>query len=126
MKKYKFLVKRTTEMKIQISAESHSEALFKMLQRVVKKDKNFFAEDLESRKELYIEKIIDENGKENLKDKENFVKENSFFISRIDRETYDRANEKIEGDLKKEGVGIVCNKCKNYIQIEEIIHQLNS
>lgn len=38
MKKYKFLVKRIKEIEIQISAESHSEALFKMLQKVVKKD----------------------------------------------------------------------------------------
>ncbi len=69
MKKYKFLVKRIKEIEIQISAESHSEALFKMLQKVVKKDENFFTEDLENRKELfiYIEKIIDENGKENVK-----------------------------------------------------------
>ena len=61
MKKYKFLVKRIKEIEIQISAESHSEALFKMIQKVVKKDENFFTEDLENRKELfiYIEKIIE-------------------------------------------------------------------
>lgn len=128
MKKYKFLVKRTKEIEIQISAESHSEALFKMLQKVVKKDENFFTEDLENRKELfiYIEKIIDENGKENVKDKENFIKENSFFISKIDRETYEKGNEEIEDDLPKEDVGVVCDKCKNYIPIDEIIHQLES
>lgn len=128
MKKYKFLVKRIAEMEIQISAESHSEALFKMLQKVVEKDKNFFTEDLENRKNLfiYIEKIIDENGKENVKDKENFVKENSFFISRIDGETYEKGNEEIEDDLPKEDVEIVCDKCGNYIPIDEIIHQLES
>jgi len=68
----------------------------------------------------------DENGKENVKDKENFIKENSFFISKIDRETYEKGNEEIEDDLQKEDVGIVCDKCKNYIPIDEIIHQLES
>ena len=37
MKKYKFLVKRIKEIEIQISAESHSESILKMLQKVVKK-----------------------------------------------------------------------------------------
>ena len=58
--------------------------------------------------------------------RENFIKENSFFISKIDRETYEKGNEEIEDDLPKEDVGVVCDKCKNYIPIDEIIHQLES
>ena len=73
-----------------------------------------------------LQEIIDENGKENVKDKENFIKENSFFISKIDRETYEKGNEEIEDDLPKEDIGVVCDKCKNYIPIDEIIHQLES
>lgn len=128
MKKYKFLIKKTREMEIEVCAENHSQAMFEMLQKAVKKDKEFFIDDKENKKDLFIniKKIIDENGKENLKDYEDFINENSFFISRIDRETFEKSNEEIEDDLPKEYAEIVCDKCGNCIPIDDIIHQLDS
>ena len=37
MKKYKFLIKKTKEMEIELCAENHSEAMFELLQKAVKK-----------------------------------------------------------------------------------------
>lgn len=128
MKKYKFLIKKTKEMEIEVIAENHSEALFEMLQKAVKKDREFFIDDPRNKRDLFIniQKIIDENGKENLKDKENFIKENSFFISKIDKETFEKGNEDIEDDLPEEYSEIVCERCGNCIPVDEIIHQLES
>lgn len=128
MKKYKFLIKKTKEMEIEVCAENHSEALFEMLQKAVKKDKEFFIDDPKNKKDLFIniQKIIDENGKENLKDKENFIKENSFFISKIDKETFEKGNEEIEDDIPGEYSEVICERCGNCIPIDEIIHQLDS
>lgn len=128
MKKYIFLIKKSKEMEIEVYAENHSEALFELLKNAVKKDKKFFIDKSEDRKDLYIkvEKIIDEKGKENLKDYENFMKENSFFIGKENRNNLEENIEEIEDDLPKEYADIICEKCGNCIPIDEIIHQLES
>ena len=128
MKKYKFLIKKTREMEIEVCAENHSKAMFEMLQKAVENDKEFFIDSSKNKKDLFIniKRIIDENGKENLKDYEDFINENSFFIGRIDRETFEKGNDEIEDDLPKEYAEIICDNCGNFIPIEDIIHQLDS
>lgn len=132
MKKYIFLIKKSREMELEVYAENHSEALFELLKNAVKKDRKFFIDSSEDRKDLYIkvEKIIDEKGKENLKDYENFMKENSFFIGRENRNILEENNEEnieeIEDDLPREYIDIICEKCGNCIPIDDIIHQLES
>ena len=128
MKKYKFLIKKTKEMEIELCAENHSEAMFKLLQKAVKGDKNFFTEDTKDKKDLFIniEEIIDENGKENLKDYEDFIRENKFFISNADENIVEENDEEIEDDLPREYTEIVCENCGHCILMDEIIHQLES
>ena len=128
MKKYKFLIKKTKEMEIELCAENHSEAMFELLQKAVKGDKNFFTEDTKDKKDLFIniEEIIDENGKENLKDYENFIRENKFFISNADENIVEENDEEIEDDLPREYTEIVCENCGHCILMDEIIHQLES
>ncbi len=128
MKKYKFLIKKTKEMEIELWAENHSEAMFELLQKAVKGDKNFFTEDTKDKKDLFIniEEIIDENGKENLKDYENFIRENKFFISNADENIVEENDEEIEDDLPREYTEIVCENCGHCILMDEIIHQLES
>lgn len=128
MKKYIFLIKKSKEMEIEVYAENHSEALFELLKNAVKKDKKFFIDKSEDRKDLYIKvkKIIDEKGKENIKDYENFMKENSFFIGKENENILEKNTEEIEDDLPKEYADIICEKCGNCIPIDEIIHQLES
>lgn len=128
MKKYKFLIKKTKEMEIELCAENHSEAMFELLQKAVKGDKNFFTEDTKDKKDLFIniEEIIDENGKENLKDYEDFIKENKFFISNVDENIVEENDEEIEDDLPREYTEIVCENCGHCILMDEIIHQLES
>ena len=53
MRKYKFLIKKTKEMEIELCAENHSEAMFELLQKAVKGDKNFFTEDTKDKKDLF-------------------------------------------------------------------------
>lgn len=128
MKKYKFLIKKTKEMEIELCAENHSEAMFELLQKAVKGDKNFFTENTKDKKDLFIniEEIIDENGKENLKDYEDFIKENKFFISNVDENIVEENDEEIEDDLPREYAEIVCENCGHCILMDEIIHQLES
>lgn len=128
MKKYKFLIKKTKEMEIELWAENHSEAMFELLQKAVKGDKNFFTEDTKDKKDLFIniEEIIDENGKENLKDYEDFIRENKFFISNADENIVEENDEEIEDDLPREYTEIVCENCGHCILMDEIIHQLYS
>ena len=128
MKKYKFLIKKTKEMEIELCAENHSEAMFELLQKAVKGDKNFFTEDTKDKKDLFIniEEIIDENGKENLKDYEDFIRENKFFISNADENIVEENDEEIEDDLPREYTEIVCENCGYCILMDEIIHQLES
>ena len=128
MKKYKFLIKKTKEMEIELCAENHSEAMFDLLQKAVKEDKNFFTEDTKDKKDLFIniEEIIDENGKENLKDYEDFIRENKFFISNADENIVEENDEEIEDDLPREYTEIVCENCGHCILMDEIIHQLES
>ena len=128
MKKYKFLIRKTKETEIEIQAENHSKAMFDLLQKAVKGDKNFFTEDTKDKKDLFIniKEIIDENGKENLKDYEDFLKENSFFINEIEEENLEENDDEIEDDLPKEYTEIVCDNCGHCILIDEIIHQLDS
>lgn len=128
MKKYTFLIKKSKEMEIEVYAENHSEALFELLKNAVKKDRKFFIDKSEDRKDLYIKvkKIINEKGKENIKDYENFMKENSFFIGKENENIAEENKEEIEDDLPQEYSEIVCNKCGNCIPIDEIIHQLES
>ena len=132
MKKYKFMIKKSKETEIELCAENHSEALIELLKNAVKNDRKFFTEETEDNKKLSfkVEKIIDENGKENLKDYENFMKENSFFIGRengnlIEENEWENV-EDIEDDLPEEYAEIVCDRCGNCIPIDEIIHQLES
>ena len=132
MKKYKFMIKKSKETEIELWAENHSEALIELLKNAVKNDRNFFTDETEDRKNLSfkIEEIIDENGKENLQDYENFMKENSFFIGKENRNFFEESKEEnieeIEDDLPEEYAEIVCEKCGNCIPIDEIIHQLES
>ena len=128
MKKYKFLIKKTKEMEIELCAENNSEAMFELLQKAVKGDKNFFTEDTKDKKDLFIniEEIIDENGKENLKDYEDFIRENKFFISNADENIVEENDEEIEDDLPREYTEIVCENCGHCILMDEIIHQLES
>ena len=128
MRKYKFLIKKTKEMEIELCAENHSEAMFELLQKAVKGDKNFFTEDTKDKKDLFIniEEIIDENGKENLKDYEDFIRENKFFISNADENIVEENDEEIEDDLPREYTEIVCENCGHCILMDEIIHQLES
>ena len=124
MKKYKFMIKKSKETEIELCAENHSEALIELLKNAVKNDRNFFTDETEDRKNLSfkIEEIIDENGKENLQDYENFMKENRNFFEENKEENI----EEIEDDLPEEYAEIVCEKCGNCIPIDEIIHQLES
>lgn len=89
MKKYKFVIRKMKEMEIEVSAKNHSEAMIELLRKVVENDEEFLKEKDNEKEDLYvkIEKIIDEDGKENLKDYEDFIKENSIFISKIDEES---------------------------------------
>ena len=121
-------IKKTKEMEIELCAENHSEAMFELLQKAVKGDKNFFTEDTKDKKDLFIniEEIIDENGKENLKDYEDFIRENKFFISNADENIVEENDEEIEDDLPREYTEIVCENCGHCILMDEIIHQLES
>ena len=128
MKRYEFIIRKTKEMEIDVCAENHFEAMLNLFQSAIKKDKRFFTEETNEEKDLYIKikKIIDENGKENKKDYEDFLKGNSFFIKPSYAEIVEKDKEKIEDDLPKEYVEIVCEKCGNCIPIDEVIHQLES
>lgn len=128
MKKYKFVIKKSKETEIEVYAENHSKAMFELLQKAVTKDKNFFMEDTQDKKDLFIKikKIVDENGKENLEDYENFIKENNFFIGNVEENFLGENEKEIEDDLPKEYTEIVCEKCGNCIPIDEFIHQLDS
>lgn len=132
MKKYKFMIKKSKETEIEICAENHSEALMELLKKAIKNDRKFFIGETKDKKNfsLKVEKIIDENGKENLQDYEDFMRENSFFIGKENEnfleEIKDENIKEIEDDLPKEYAEIVCNKCGNCIPIDDIIHQLES
>ena len=132
MKKYKFMIKKSKETEVEIYAENHLEALTELLKNAVKNDRKFFIEETEDNKKLSfkVEKIIDENGKENLQDYENFMKENSFFIGKENgkfiEENEDEDVEEIEDDLPKEYTEVVCDNCGHCILMDEIIHQLYS
>ena len=84
MKKYQFIIKKTSEKEIKINAKNHSEAMIKLLQKAIIEDKDFLLNEENQNKEIYvgIEKITDENGKENLEDYKDFCEENKFFITK--------------------------------------------
>lgn len=128
MKKYKFMIKKSKETEIEICAENHSEALMELLKKAIKNDRKFFIGETEDKKNfsLKVEKIIDENGKENLKDYEDFIRENKFFISNADENIVEENDEEIEDDLPREYTEIVCENCGHCILMDEIIHQLES
>lgn len=124
MKDYKFLISKTREMEIDITAENHSEAMVKLLSEIVKKDKNFFIYNTNDNRNLHlkIQKIIDKNGKENEKDYEDFLKTNSFFLTKIDSDIEAENDEIFDetiDDLPREFGEIVCEKCGNCILIDE-------
>ncbi len=132
MKKYKFMIKKSKETEVEIFAENHLEALIELLKNAVRNDRKFFIEETKDNKKLSfkVERIIDENGKENLQDYENFMKENNFFIGKENgnfMEENEQENiEEIKDDLPEEYAEIVCDRCGNCIPIHEIIHQLES
>lgn len=121
MKKYQFIIKKTSEKEIKINAKNHSEAMIKLLQKAIIEDKDFLLNEENQNKEIYvgIEKITDENGKENLEDYKDFCEENKFFITKENESELDENDEEIEDDLPREYIEIVCNKCGNCIKIDD-------
>ena len=121
MKKYQFIIKKTSEKEIKINAKNHSEAMIKLLQKAIIEDKDFLLNEENQNKEIYvgIEKITDENGKENLEDYKDFCEENNFFITKENESELDENDEEIEDDLPREYIEIVCNKCGNCIKIDD-------
>lgn len=124
MKNYKFIIRKTKEMNIEIFANNHVEAMIDLMQEIVKRDKNFFTDNVKDKKDLYIkiQKIIDEKGNENLKDYADFIKENSFFLTEFESENSIKNDEDFEetiDDLPREFGEIVCEKCGNCIPIDE-------
>ncbi len=124
MKKYKFLIRNIKEMEIEVCAKNHTQAMINLLLEIFKKDENFLKDDNNYTKDLFIKikKIIDEKGKENLKDYEDFVKENSFFISKFEDDFLEENDEYIEENEENslaEYDEIVCEKCGNCIRIDK-------
>lgn len=124
MKDYKFLISKTREIEVDITAENHAEAMVKLLSEIIKIDKNFFIYNKNDKKDLHlkIQKIVDKNGKENEKDYDDFLKANSYFLTKIDSEIesdYEENFEETIDDLPREFGEIVCDKCGNCIPIDE-------
>lgn len=124
MKRYKFLIKNIKEMEIDVCAKNHTQAMLNLLQKIAENDESFFAEDKKYKQDLFIKikKIIDEKGKENLKDYEDFVKENNFFISKFEDDFLEENDEDIEENEENslaEYDEIVCEKCGNCIRIDK-------
>ena len=121
MKKYQFIIKKTSEKEIKINEKNHSEAMIKLLQKAIIEDKDFLLNEENQNKEIYvgIEKITDENGKENWEDYKDFCEENKFFITKENESELDENDEEIEDDLPREYIEIVCNKCGNCIKIDD-------
>lgn len=124
MKKYNFIIRKTNEMEIKVNAKTHSEAMIKLLEKAVLKDKEFFIREDTKNNEMYIgiKKITDENGNEKLKDYEDFYEENRFFLTKEDDENkidFEENEDGIEDDLPREYIEIVCDKCGNCIRIDD-------
>lgn len=124
MKTYKFLIKETKEKEIEVCAKNHTQAMINLLLKIAKSDEDFLTDDIKDKKEIFIKvkQIIDEKGKENLKDYDDFIKENSFFISKFEDdllEEFDEDTEENEDNFSAEYDEIVCEKCGNCIKLDK-------
>lgn len=124
MKKYKFLVRKVEEIEIDVYAKSHLQAMTNLMLNLTKSDENFFTDEKNKKKDLFIKvkQITDEKGKENLKDYKDFIKENSFFISKFEDNFLEETDEDIEeneDDFLAEYDEIVCEKCGNCIRLDK-------
>lgn len=124
MKKYNFIIRKSSDMDVKITAKNHSEAMIKLLEKIVLKDKNFFIRKDTKKKEICIgiKKIIDENGKENRKYYDDFYEKNKIFLTKENKQNetnFVKHNDEIEDDLPKEYIEIVCDKCGNCIRIDD-------
>ncbi len=124
MKKYKFLVRKVEEKEIDVYAKTHLQAMINLMLNLIKSDENFFTDEQNKKKDLFIKvkKITDEKGKENLKDYKDFIRENSFFISEFEDnflEETDEDSEENEDNFLAEYDEIVCEKCGNCIRLDK-------
>ncbi len=124
MKKYKFLVRKVEEIEIDVYAKSHLQAMTNLMLNLIKSDENFFTDEQNKKKDLFIKvkKITDEKGKENLKDYKDFIKENRFLISKFEDNFLEESDEDIEeneDNFFAEYDEIVCEKCGNCIRLDK-------
>lgn len=121
MKRYNFIIRKTDEKEIKINAENHLQAMVKLLEKAVLKDKDFFIKGNIKNKKMYIgiKKITDENGVENIKDYDDFYEKNRAFIIKENKLNLEKNENEIKDNLPKEYIEIVCDKCGNCIRIDD-------
>lgn len=121
MKRYNFIIRKTDEKEIKINAENHLQAMIKLLEKAVLKDKDFFIKGNIKNKKMYIgiKKITDENGVENIKDYDDFYEKNRHFITKENKLNLEKNENEIKDNLPKEYKEIVCDKCGNCIRIDD-------
>lgn len=121
MKRYNFIIRKTDEKEIKINAENHLQAMIKLLEKAVLKDKDFFLKGNIKNKKMYIgiKKITDENGEENVKDYDDFYEKNRAFIIKENKLNLEKNENEIKDNLPKEYIEIVCDKCGNCIRIDD-------
>lgn len=121
MKRYNFIIRKTDEKEIKINAENHLQAMIKLLEKAVLKDKDFFIKGNIKNKKMYIgiKKITDENGVENIKDYDDFYEKNRAFIIKENKLNLEKNENEIKDNLPKEYIEIVCDKCGNCIRIDD-------
>lgn len=121
MKRYNFIIRKTDEKEIKINAENHLQAMVKLLEKTVLKDKDFFIKGNIKNKKMYIgiKKITDENGEENVKDYDDFYEKNRHFITKENKLDLEKNENEIKDNLPKEYIEIVCDKCGNCIRIDD-------
>lgn len=121
MKRYNFIIRKTDEKEIKINAENHLQAMIKLLEKAVLKDKEFFLKGNIKNKKMYIgiKKITDENGEENIKDYDDFYEKNRAFITKENKLNLEKNENEIKDNLPKEYIEIVCDKCGNCIRIDD-------
>lgn len=121
MKRYNFIIRKTDEKEIKINAENHLQAMIKLLEKAVLKDKEFFLKGNIKNKKMYIgiKKITDENGEENIKDYGDFYEKNRAFITKENKLNLEKNENEIKDNLPKEYIEIVCDKCGNCIRIDD-------
>lgn len=121
MKRYNFIIRKTDEKEIKINAENHLQAMVKLLEKTVLKDKDFFIKGNIKNKKMYIgiKKITDENGEENIKDYDDFYEKNRHFITKENKLDLEKNENEIKDNLPKEYIEIVCDKCGNCIRIDD-------